>query len=81
MENIEITNFNELPFGENVNQSASIAPIENGLEYEILSDNDALEYIDYLNSTKAIEILAEFFDVNAVAIAKENKLCSVALGN
>ena len=81
MENIEITNFNELPFGENVNQSASIAPIENGLEYEILSDNDTLEYIDYLNSTKAIEILAEFFDVNAVAIAKENKLCSVALGN
>jgi len=81
MENIEITNYNELPFGENVNQSASIAPIENGLEYEILSDNDALEYIDYLNSTKAIEILAEFFDVNAVAIAKENKLWSVALGN
>ena len=81
MENIEITNYNELPYGENVNQSAAIAPVENGLEYEILSDNEALEYVDYLNSTKAIEILAEFFDVNAVAIAKENKLCAVALGS
>lgn len=81
MENIEITKFNELSFGENINQEAAIAPIENGLEYEIVSDNDVLEYIDYLNLTKAIEILAEFFDVNAVAIAKENKLCSVALGS
>ncbi|MBQ8669271.1 hypothetical protein IJ472_05790, partial [bacterium] len=81
MENIEITKFNELSFGENINQEAAIAPIENGIEYEILSDNDVLEYIDYLNLTKAIEILAEFFDVNAVAIAKENKLCSVALGS
>ena len=81
MENIEITNFEELPFGENTNQSAQIAPVENGIEYEVLSDNNTLEYIDYLNLTKAIEILAEFFDVDATAIAKENKLCSVALGS
>ena len=81
MENIEITNFEELSFGENTNQTAQIAPVENGIEYEILSDNNALEYIDYLNLTKVIEILAEFFDVNATAIAKESKLCAVALGS
>ena len=81
METIEITNFTDLPFGENINQAAAIAPVENGIEYEILSDDNALEYVDYLNLTKAIEILAEFFDVNAVAIAKENKLCAVALGS
>ena len=81
MENIEITNFEELPFGENTNQSAQIAPVENGIEYEVLSDNNTLEYIDYLNLTKANEILAEFFDVDTTAIAKENKLCSVALGS
>ena len=81
MENIELTNFEELSFGENTNQSAQISPVENGIEYEILSDNNVLEYIDYLNLTKAIEIIAEFFDVNSVAIAKENKLCAVALGS
>ena len=38
METIEITNFTDLPFGENINQAATIAPIENGIEYEIFSD-------------------------------------------
>ena len=57
MENIEITNFKELPFGANINQSASIAPIEQGIEYEILSNNEVLEYIDYLNLTKVINVV------------------------
>lgn len=81
MESIEITNFTELPFGENINQSAAISPIESGVEYEILSDGNTLEYVDYINLTKVIEILAEFFDVNASAISKEGKLCAVALGS
>lgn len=81
MENIELTEFTQLPFGENINQSATISPIENGIKYEILSDSNTLEYIDYLNLSKVLEILAEFFDVNAVAIAKENKLCAAALGS
>jgi phosphoribosylaminoimidazolecarboxamide formyltransferase/IMP cyclohydrolase len=81
MESIEINNINDLSFGENIDQKAGIAPIENGIDYEILSDNDALEYIDYLNLTKVVEVLAEFFDVNAAAVAKENQLCSVALGS
>ena len=80
MENIEINNYSGLPFGENVTQAAAIAPIDGGIEYEILTDNKALEYIDYLNLTRVIEILGEFFDVNAAAIARENQLCSVALG-
>lgn len=81
MENIEITNFKELPFGANINQSASIAPIEQGIEYEILSNNEVLEYIDYLNLTKVINVLSEFFDVNAAAIAKGNVISSAALGS
>ena len=81
METIEINNYTELPFGENVTQAGNIAPVENGIDYDILSDNESLEYIDYLNLTRVVEILAEFFDVNAVAIAKENKLCAVALGS
>lgn len=81
METIEITKFKELPFGANTNQSAAIAPVENGLEYEILSSNEVLEYIDYLNLTKVINVLSEFFDVNAAAIAKENFISSAALGS
>ncbi|MBQ8460126.1 hypothetical protein IJ541_08515 [bacterium] len=81
METIEIKEFEELPFGENITQKAFISPAENGVEYEILSDSNALEYIDYLNLSKVVEILAEFFDVNASAMAKENMLCAVALGS
>ncbi len=81
MNTIELNNFNQLPFGENVMQAAAISPVENGIEYEILSDNEAIEYIDYLNLSKVIEILAEFFDVNASAIAKENQICAAALGS
>ena len=81
MNTIEINEFKNLPFGENVTQSAAISPVENGIEYEILSDNESLEYVDYLNMSKVIEVLAEFFDVNASAIAKESQICAVALGS
>lgn len=81
MENIEITEFKNLPSGENSYQYAAISPVIGGIDYEILSDNDNLEYIDYLDLTKVIEILAEFFDVNAAALSKEAKLCAVALGS
>ena len=81
MENIEIKDCKDLNCGENVFQTASIAPVENGLEYKLLSDNGELEYIDYLNLSKVVEILGEFFDVNTAVISKENQLISVALGS
>ena len=81
MEIIEIKEYKSLPYGENVFQEAAISPLECGLEYEILSDNDALEYLDFLNFTRVVEVLGEFFDVNTVAIAKSNMLSSVALGS
>jgi len=81
MEKIEIANIQDLAYGENITQKAGIAPIEGGLEYEILSENKNLEYLDYLNLTRVTEILGEFFDVNTAAIAKENRLCSCALGS
>lgn len=81
MESIEINEFKNLPTGENINQIAVLSEIPDGIDYEILSDNADLEYIDYLNLTKVVEVLAEFFDVNAVALAKDAKLSSVALGS
>lgn len=80
MELLEISNYKELPYGENVGQVASISPLEGGMEYEVLSDN-SLEYLDYLNMSKVLEVLAEFFDVNSVASASENMLSGVALGS
>lgn len=81
METIELKNYIDLPYGENVTQCASVSLHENVIEYEVLSDNSALEYLDYLNFSRVIEVLAEFFDVNAVAVSKEGLLCSVALGS
>lgn len=81
METIEISNFTDLPYGENIHQNAAIAKIEDSLDYEILSENKELEYIDYLNLSATIRVLAEFFDVNATAISKESLICSVALGS
>lgn len=81
METIEISNFTDLPYGENIHQYAAIAKIEDSLDYEILSENKELEYIDYLNLSAIVRVLAEFFDVNAAAISKESLICAVALGN
>ena len=47
METIEISNFTDLPFGENTHQVAAIAKIEEGIDYEILSENKDLTYIDF----------------------------------
>ncbi len=81
MDTIEITDFTPLVYGENSHQSAKIAKIEGGIEYEVLSENKILDYVDYLNFTKVLEILGEFFDVNACALAKDSMLCSAALGS
>ena len=80
METIELNDFRPLPSGENPNQCAVIAKIDDTIDYEILSENKDIEYIDYLNLSTAIKILAEFFDVNCAVISNENLICSVALG-
>lgn len=80
MNTIEISNFSNLPAGENSTQSAYISKFEGCIDYEILSRNKELEYIDFLDLSSAVKILGEFFDVNAVVITKESHICSVALG-
>ena len=81
METFELTNFRELPFGENITQNAVISEVPDGLDYEIIKESNTLEYIDYIDMTKVVEILSEFFDVNASAISKQGLLRSVALGS
>lgn len=81
MENIEIKDFKDLQCGENIYQSACVAPVEGGVDYDILTENKDLEYIDILNFSKAVTILAEFFDVNASVVVKDSFVCSAALGS
>ena len=80
METIEINNFSNLPAGANTFQTAYISKFDGSIDYEILSRNKELEYIDFLNLSAAVKVLGEFFDVNAAVLTKESYICSVALG-
>lgn len=81
MKTIEISDIESLPCGANSHQSAGISKITDGVEYEILSRNKDLEYIDYINLSENIKLLGEFFDVNSAVITKEGFVCAVALGS
>ena len=81
METIEINNIESLSCGANLHQAAGISKITDGVEYEILSRNKDLEYIDYINLSENTKILGEFFDVNSAVITKEGFVCAVALGS
>ena len=80
METIEINNIESLPCGANSHQAAGISKISDGVEYEILSRNKDLGYIDYINLSENVKLLGEFFDVNSAVISNEGFICAVALG-
>lgn len=81
MEVIEIGNIQDLSCGANEHQSAGISKITDGVEYEILSRNKNLDYIDYINFSESLKILSEFFDVNCCVIVNEGSVCAVSLGS
>lgn len=68
-----------LKYGENPHQKAFFYKTQNCAEFENLSDIE-LSYNNILDINCAVEIASEFFDVNAVVIAKHNTPCGVALG-
>lgn len=70
----------ELPYGENMHQKACLEKLETSVDYEILSRDKELGYIDYLNLSQALLIMGEFFDVHSSVIVKENSICAVSLG-
>ena len=81
MDNVEIKLEKDLPFGENIHQAAAIGQLDDMIDYEILSEENEIHYIDFLNLTEAVKILAEFFDVNCAVLVNEAKICSAALGS
>ena len=69
----------ELPYGENPHQKASLYRTDNMIDYEVLNEKE-LTYNNMLNSSIALDIISEFYDVYSVAIVIHAKPCGVALG-
>ena len=66
-------------FGENPHQNAGLYKREKQADYEVLAGGE-LSYLNIINTTEALNIVSEFFDVCAAAIIKNGSPCGVALG-
>ena len=63
--------------GSNSFQEASINKNDKTIDY---TTSQNLTYSDILSIAKGLNVISEFFDVNAVVTVAENKLCAVSLG-
>ena len=68
----------DLRYGENPHQKANLYSYNKELDWSLLNGKE-MSYNNFLDSTTAIEIAAEFYDVAAVAIVKHQNPCAVAL--
>ena len=72
-------NIDDLNVIEGINsfQTASIERNDKTIDYET---SNKLSYTDIINVAKGLDIISEFFDVNAVVTTLEGMVCSVSLG-
>lgn len=68
----------DLRYGENPHQNASLYNYDKRLDWDLLNGKE-LSYNNILDTTVALEIAAEFFDVACCAIVKHQNPCAVAL--
>lgn len=82
MENkiFEFNKIQNLKYGENPHQEASLYGCNNEISWETLSKGE-LSYNNILDMTTSLEIVSEFYDVNAVAIVKHSNPSAVALAS
>ena len=71
IEDIKIT------YGENALQNAGIEPNSSMIDYETSA---SLTYINMLSILKGLNLISEFYDVNAACTLKGTGVCAVALG-
>lgn len=74
-----LNKINDLRYGENPHQKAALYSYDKQLDYEILNGKE-MSYNNILDATAAVNIAAEFFDVNCCVIVKHTNPCGVALG-
>ena len=68
-----------LKYGENPHQKAFLYKTAENATFENFSSLE-LSYNNFLDMNCSVNIVSEFFDVNAVVIVKHNTPCGVALG-
>lgn len=64
-------------YGENAFQNADIESNDKTIDYEISGN---LTYIQMLSLVKGLNLISEFYDVNAACSVKGSGICAVALG-
>lgn len=69
----------ELKYGANPLQRAGLYKSNKMVDYEVLNEKE-LSYNDILNLTAAVNLISEFYDVNAATVVKHAVPCGVALG-
>jgi|GEM_PF-637116 len=69
----------DLQHGENKYQKAALYKNNYMLDYEVI-DNKELSFNNMISMTVVMDIVSEFYDVNAAAIVRHAKLCGAALG-
>ena len=67
----------KITYGENPMQKASVEANEKMIDYEA---SNSLTYINFLSILKGLDLISEFYDVNAACSLKGTGVCSVALG-
>lgn len=78
-ERFSLTKIKDLRYGENPHQAAALYEYEKGIDYEFLNGKE-FSYNNILDATAALNIAAEFFDVNCAVIIKHTNPSGVALG-
>ena len=77
MENLNFELIKTLEHGANKQQYATLNKTQETVDYETKFE---LTYNDVIAMTKAVEIVAEFFDVKCAVLTKNSKVTGVALG-
>lgn len=69
----------DLRYGENPHQKAALYSYNKEVKYEFLNGKE-FSYNNIIDATAALNIISEFFDVNACVIIKHTNPCGAALG-
>lgn len=77
--NFNFSKIKNLKCGENPHQKAALYSYDKELDWEILQGSD-LTYNNIIDSTTALEVISEFFDVAALAVINHGRIDAVALG-
>ena len=67
----------KLMYGENAFQNANIERNDKTIDYEVSSN---LTYTQILSLVKGLNLISEFYDVNAACTVKGSGICAVSLG-